>query len=150
MAFVLPDKESDVQDVLDKLSGSGFSQVMEQADIKQVNISLPRFSFQYDSSLIETLQALGMTDAFDAQKADLSGITGNNDLFISQIHQQAKISVNEKETTVSAETHIGFQPTGLPLKVEVFQADRPFLFLLYSEIDHLVVFSGVVSDPSCE
>ncbi len=45
---------------------------------QKATIGFPRFQIQGDFSLPETLQALGMTDAFSLPPADFSGITGQS------------------------------------------------------------------------
>ena len=44
------------------------------------------------------LEALGMTDAFDTERADFSGINGRGGLYISVTRQKAYVKVNEEGT----------------------------------------------------
>ena len=48
---------------------------------------LPKFRLEHQFSAGDMLQALGMRDAFSEASADLSGISGNKDLYISQVSQ---------------------------------------------------------------
>ena len=43
------------------------------------------------------LRSLGMSDLFDQAKADLSGISGVNELFVSKVVHKAFIEVREKQ-----------------------------------------------------
>jgi serpin B len=59
-----------------------------------VDLSMPKFQAESRFGLGEILAGLGMPDAFDAQKADFSGMTGKPDLMISSVLHQATIDVN--------------------------------------------------------
>lgn len=48
---------------------------MKQFQYKEGSIVLPRFKLQYDMSLNDGLNALGMGVAIDRQRADFSGMT---------------------------------------------------------------------------
>lgn len=49
---------------------------------------LPKFSISADYSLEDVLPELGIKEVFSTQ-ADLSGITGDKDLIVSQVSQEA-------------------------------------------------------------
>ena len=151
MAFLLPQEGHTPEEIMAFLAEHSFSDLLSQMEYQEVELSLPRFDFRFESSLIDLLQKLGMEDAFTAS-ADFSGITDSRSLFISQIHQQARITVHETETTASAETHIAMEETSALVSdgVAVFCADRPFLFTIYSNTDGLELFTGVVADPSAQ
>jgi serpin B len=118
----------------------------------RVALSLPKFSFASLPDLGTTLQALGMRDAFDAAKADFSGMDGGRDLSIKAIFQQAKISVDEQGTEAAAATAVMAtivsaefnQPQPVPIVV-----DHPFLFFLRDRQSGTILFMGkVTSIPS--
>lgn len=109
-------------------------------------ISLPRFKFSLATSLHDTLEALGMTDAFTAGAADLSGIDGSNDLYVQAVVHQADIAVDEKGTTAAAATGISVGKTSVELNT--LTVDRPFLFFIVHQPTGAVLFAGRVVDPS--
>ena len=56
----------------------------------QVDLAVPPFDIAWDSSLVAVLEDLGITDLF-SEAADLSGITAEEDLVITEILQKAEI-----------------------------------------------------------
>ncbi|MBA7659935.1 hypothetical protein ES703_67931 [subsurface metagenome] len=65
---------------------------------------MPKFEFESDFRLRETLTALGMPDAFLWEVADFSGMTGNRDLFIEDVIHKAFVSVDEAGTEAAADS----------------------------------------------
>jgi serpin B len=112
--------------------------------ITGADLILPRFTFATEVSLIETLSALGMPDAFD-DAADFSGLNGARDLRVQSVFHTAIIAVDEKGTTASAATGVGGGVTSAPPTLIV---DRPFLFFVRHDPTGAILFQGRVVDPS--
>ena len=130
------------------LDASRFAQITGALESANVELTLPRFKIETKGDLAGTLAGMGMPLAFDADKADFSGITTQEPLYISKVIHQANISVDEKGTEASAATAVvmraGAMPTG-PVTVHV---DRPFIFALRDTTTGAVLFLGRVVDPS--
>uniref|UniRef100_H9G4Z2 Plasminogen activator inhibitor 1 n=1 Tax=Anolis carolinensis TaxID=28377 RepID=H9G4Z2_ANOCA len=88
---------------------------------------LPKFSLESELDLRRPLEALGMTDMFDARKADFSSLSDEEPLFVAQALQKVKIEVNESGTKASAATAAIVYSRMAPLEMVL---DRPFLFLV--------------------
>ncbi len=120
---------------------------------QQVAISLPKFQITTPSiNMTQSLEALGMTDAFEPGIADFSGMTSADQLYISSVFHKAFIDVNEAGTEAAAATAV---VTGTLLAVGtgesspvIFNADHPFLFLIRDTQSGSVLFMGQVADPS--
>ena len=52
---------------------------------EKVNVRIPRFRIESDVNMVESLQNLGVTDIFDAEKSDLHLMAPNDDLHLSTI-----------------------------------------------------------------
>jgi serpin B len=119
-----------------------------------VDLFLPRFGVATPSTdVAPSLKALGMTDAFDSETADLSGINALEDLYISFVIHQANIDVDEKGVEAAAATAVGASTTGgcggpSPLKTITLRFDRPFLFFVRDVETGAILFMGRVADPS--
>jgi serpin B len=119
----------------------------------QVNVTFPKFTFDSSFKLSDTLKAMGMTDAFDPDFADLTGIVNPMDerLLISDVVHKAFIDVNEEGTEAAAATAvivIGITDcVCLPPQPKEFRADHPFLFALRDRHSGSLLFLGRVVDP---
>ena len=125
-----------------------FSEIVASLETRHVSLGLPKFEFEDDTSLGPNLQALGMTDAFDPEQADFSGITGDRDLAISQVLHKAFVSVDEAGTEAAAATAVLFRATGVPAEPIELIVDRPFLFAIRDRSTGAVLFIGRVVDPT--
>jgi serpin B len=119
-----------------------------------VTLSMPKFRFGWGTkSLKTTLEALGMKDAFDDERADLTGIAHppNEQLYVSDVAQQAFVAVDEEGTEAAAATAVvvgggGSAPPPPPAEITV-SVDRPFLFLIRHTTTGQILFLGRVVDP---
>jgi serpin B len=106
-------------------------------------VSLPKFSFEYETLLNDHLKALGMLDAFDAALADLSGISDGN-ICVDFVKQNTFVDVNEEGTEAAAVTTIGIVETSMPPS---FVVDKPFAFAIRERTTNTLLFIGSVADP---
>ena len=95
------------------------------------------------------LTALGMVDAFDPAKADLTGLSDSataRDLHVTAAVHKAFVEVNEEGTEAAAATGVavGAASFTTPRK---FRADHPFIFLIRDQETGAVLFLGRVTDP---
>ena len=132
---------SDREDFLDNLSGAGETKINA--------LRLPKFTMDLTcEGLKETLQKMGAVSAFDAGKADFSGIT--KDLYISDIAHRAKIEVDEEGSRAAAVTEVTMAVTGALVDdgewIE-FVCDRPFVFVIRDSSTGTILFTGVVNTP---
>ena len=114
---------------------------------RTVNIALPKWKIVAGSfSLRQALTELGMKTAF-TDAADLSGLSQDGPLSVSDVWQKAFIAVDELGTEAAAATAVAGGVTSVPVDVVQFIVDRPFLFFIRDD-NGSVLFSGHVVDPS--
>jgi serpin B len=111
-------------------------------------IQMPKFSFSTRVELQPVLAALGMSDVFEHGVADLSGMDGAMDLYVTAVVQQAMVEVDEQGTVAAAVTAAvsgcgSVIAAGPPL----VQIDRAFFFLIRDVTNGAIVFMGQVVDP---
>ena len=112
----------------------------------EVALTMPKFEFESDFGLKETLAAMGMPVAF-SEDADFSGMTGNRDLFIADVIHKAFVSVDEAGTEAAAATAVVMTLTAAPeIPVEV-TVERPFIFLIRDIETGTILFVGRIVDP---
>jgi len=132
------------------LTATELGQVFAGLQEQEVDLTLPKFSIQTATSLADALKALGMPLAFDPEQADFSGITTQEQLFISDVIHQANISVDEKGTEAAAATAVVMAGSAAPAQRVTLRVDRPFLFALRDVPTGAILFLGRVVDPSTQ
>ncbi|MBN1892313.1 MAG: hypothetical protein JW780_05980, partial [Clostridiales bacterium] len=152
MSFILPKEGSTPEDAAKELSSIGFESAVSQASDAKVRISLPKFEFDYGTSVVETMKRLGMIEAFSGQAQFDEMTGGNNDLFVSDIVHKTYVRVDEEGAEAAAVTAVVMDLAAMPIEdpeeVIDFNADRPFLFAIYDTTDNTVLFTGVTADLS--
>ncbi len=108
-----------------------------------VHLTIPRFSFSTHASLVEPLQAMGVSSAFGAG-ADFSRMTGGRGLFVGAVEHEAFVEVDESGTEAAAATGVEMLGSHGPTIV----VDRPFIFLIRDRATNAILFMGRVMDPT--
>lgn len=111
-------------------------------------LGLPKFSFTTDFELNDQLASLGMTDAFDPDRADFSGMTGEKDLYISDVLHKAFVAADEKGTEAAAATAVVMKLTSAMMPGASLIIDRPFIFIIRDLPSGQILFAGRVLNPA--
>ena len=148
MYIFLPYRESDLNAFLDGLDTENWENWIAQFNEQEIFLSMPKFKLEYEKTLNNPLQSLGMDIAFAAGAADFSRMAdlealGKN-LYIGEVLHKAVVEVNEEGTEAAAVTSVGIRATSAP---PAFIADRPFFFAIRDNETKTVLFMGTVVDP---
>lgn len=119
-----------------------------------VTVNMPKFSTGYSVYLTDALKAMGMTDAFDPDLADLSGAGRGVDgpLYISYVFQKVKVDVDEEGTEAAAVTEIA-TAEGCALPADepiVLTFDKPFVYAIVDTETGVPLFAGVMENPEAK
>lgn len=114
----------------------------------RVDLTLPRFKTETKADLKETLAAMGMPLAFDPDRADFSGISGRQGLYIAAVVHQADISVDEKGTEATAATAVVMAVASAAPAAVTLHVNRPFVFAIRDTRTGAVLFLGRIVDPA--
>lgn len=114
---------------------------------QEVALTMPKFKFESEFGLTDTLAAMGMPVAFTGA-ADFSGMTGNRDLFIAEVLHKAFVSVDEAGTEAAAATAVAMSLTAAPGEPVEVTLDRPFIFLIRDIETDAILFVGRMVNPS--
>ncbi|XP_031214143.1 leukocyte elastase inhibitor [Mastomys coucha] len=136
-------KKIEEQITLEKLREWTKPENLENID---VHVKLPRFKIEESYTLNSHLGRLGLKDLFSSSKADLSGMSGSRDLFISKIVHKSFVEVNEEGTEAAAAT-AGIATFCMLMPEEEFTVDHPFLFFIRHNPTSNVLFLGRVYSP---
>jgi len=121
--------------------------IIENLEYRQVSLTMPKFEFESEFSLAQTLAAMGMPVAFTAD-ADFSGMTGNRDLSIADVIHKSFVSVDEAGTEAAAATAVIMKLTAAPPEPINVSLDRPFIFFIRDIETGVILFVGRVFNPS--
>jgi serpin B len=128
------------------LDASLIDQTLESLRPWDLNLRMPKFKYESEFELKDTLSQLGMPEAFDPNYADFSGMNGNRELYIQEGYHKGFISVDEKGTEAAAATAvvITLSSAETPLNVTI---DRPFIYLIRDIKTNAILFMGRVMNP---
>lgn len=150
MTVVVPSEEVGLEAFVEGLDAEAWAELVEGLGDRKLDVFLPRFILEWERELNDDLIALGMVDAFDPTRADLSRMAEGArkmELHVREVKQKSFVEVNEEGTEAAAATSVGVGPTSAPPTLRV---DRPFLFVLRERLSGTILFVGKVMDPTRE
>jgi len=115
-------------------------------------VMLPRFKVEYETDLNDALKTLGMSEAFDPNLADFSGIAEvkqGGRIYISKVKHKTFAEVNEEGTKAAAVTGVEMGVTSaiVPTQPFTMKVNRPFLFVIRDNATGTILFIGSIADP---
>jgi serpin B len=154
LEFVAIMPEKNLSEYIETFTMDEFNNIVKKSKLASktkngVDISIPRFSFDYDLQLKKDLKKLGITDAFDSNLADFSKIS-DEEIYVSDALHKANIDFTEKGVKAAAVTVI-YMTCGVALEedkpVEI-NIDKPFLYIIRDKNTGEVWFVGTVYEPN--
>ncbi len=154
MLVLLPD-EGVFQEVEEALDFDLIESVASNSGASYVHVTMPKFTYAWETSLSAALAGMGMPDAFSSRTADFSAID-HPDCFLSRtclhiggVYHKAFVLVDESGTETAAATAVVFDPTvGVSPPQFEFRVDRPFFYFIRDNPTGTILFVGRVLDPS--
>ena len=157
MSYILPDESVSVYDLLQdeqvmKFVDQGIDYGQSKSAI--INMSIPKFDVSSKQDIIENLENLGITDAFDMTKADFSPVSdsaediSDGNIYINKVEHGVRVIEDEEGVKADAYTtvdEIGYTALLSEEKVD-FVVDRPFIFVI-SYGNGIPMFIGIVENP---
>lgn len=111
--------------------------------------AIPKFEAQSSYEMSESLETMGMTDAFDWRRADFSALgtyegEGEN-ICISRVLHKTFITVGEQGTKAGAATVVEMAEEGAAMTEprEVI-LNRPFLYMILDTKTNMPLFLGTL------
>jgi len=149
MYIFLPARGSDFNTFLEHLNAENWENWMSQFHEQRVSVVIPKFKLEYEKTLNNPLQALGMEIAFGG-RADFSRMSPlgiSPGLYIREVVHKTVVEVNEEGTEAAAATSVGIRATSAS---PAFIVDRPFFFAIRDNNTKTVLFMGIVVNPPVE
>lgn len=142
---LLPDGE--LAEAEPRLDQPSLTRLLGEIRFKRVELALPKVSLDVSSLLGGVLRGLGVRTMF-TDKADLSGLTPDPRLLVSEVVHQAVLRVDEQGFEGAAATALVMRLTSMmiddPVAVTV---DRPFLLLVRHAGTGALYFVARVVEP---
>ncbi len=146
MLIFLPASGKTTNDVISSLNSENVTNWISKMTEQNKKVYFPKFEFKFDDSLVDELDALGMTDAFN-NSANLSGIADGGNLEISEVMHKTYIKVDERGTEAAAVTAVTIIYTSAGPD-NSFRVDHPFVFAIREKDTNAILFIGKVMDPN--
>ena len=158
-------KSGSLNDYLDSLTADKTTELIDS--LKEVKIdnfkdgvitkitgTLPIFKFDHELDLKESLEAVGVTDVFDEDNADLSRMTDAEKVYIMSGTHKADIDFSNNGIRAAATTALNGGMGGggnefeylwdVPVETIDITFDNPYLFLIRDKATGEVWFAGTV------
>ena len=147
-AALLPEEGMDITDFVSGLTGQALHAILSSPQTETVEFGLPKFKTAFDTELSESLMALGMTDAFDGEKADFSalGSSDEGNILISRVLHKTFIQVDEAGTKAGAATAVDMVTGSAAEYPHSVYLERPFVYMIVDMETKLPVFLGALTE----
>lgn len=141
---LLPNSNFNIVDVVDELSKIDVITMIDNANIQDIDVILPKFSLEYSIELPNILQKMGITTAFDSNNADFSNLAvGDGNIFIGNILHKTYINVDEKGTQAGAATVVEMiMKMAMPMYKMELRFNQPFVYIIIDNTNNIPLFIG--------
>lgn len=146
MTLLVPD-EGRFEEIEAQVDGAMFNEALANLAPADVTLRMPKFEFESPFNLSDALIEMGMPLAFDENRADFSGMTDQQDLYIGNVIHKAFVAVDEKGTEAAAATAVVMESATAMMPENVLTIDRPFLFFIRDVETGQILFIGRVLNP---
>lgn len=140
--FAMP---NGLENILSKLNVKTFEEAINDVSAREVELKLPRFSFEKTLKIVPLLSQMGIGDVF-SETANFSAFSDDAITFDDATHK-AKIEVDEEGSTAAAATVLFSFRSARPLDPAQFHCNHPFVFTIYDHRAKASLFAGIYRGP---
>lgn len=146
MLAILPAEGTPINSLIADLTVDQWRQWLSGLSELEVELFMPRFTYEFEISLGNILSDMGMGIAF-SRAANFTAIADISDLRISAVKHKAFVDVNEAGTEAAAVTSVEVGTTAVEPTHPIIRLDRPFAYIIYERSTGTMVFAGKVAEP---
>ncbi|TNN62505.1 Serpin H1 [Liparis tanakae] len=141
--FILPHQVEPLQRLEKMLTKKQLDAWMGKLQQTAVAVSLPKVSMEVSHDLQKHLGVLGLTEAVNKSKADLSRMSGKKDLYLASVFHASAMEWD----TDGNEMDMSILGTDTLKNPKLFYADHPFIFIVKDQKTNSILFIGRMVRP---
>lgn len=150
MYILLPpfsNTEDSIETTLKNLNLDSFRRIVDGGSLvsRTVQVALPKFALETTIELVPVLESLGVGNLFTVN-ADFRSLT-NSKVSVGEGIHKARIEINEHGAHAAAATAFLTWRMSDDEDVFKFRCDKPFVYFIYNQHSHTVLFVGVYRNP---
>ena len=142
---------SSLNTVTRRLAQKGLQHFLRSSsDKKPTRIKLPRLQLESRVDLKSLLKSMGLNVILDPQRTNLCMIQTPDNIYIDQVRQVVKLSLDETGTEVAAVTVALPKAEAIapkPIKYNTFYADHPFVLVLFDNKTNAILLTAAIIHP---
>ncbi|TVR64249.1 MAG: serpin family protein [Gemmatimonadales bacterium] len=142
MTVVVPAEGVSLDQLLNELTPEWWGELVEGLGTSRALVSLPRFELEWEGTLNDVLEGMGMAAAFDPGQANFSRMFQGGGVWIDEVKQKSFLRVDEEGTEAAAATSVSM-PSSMPPEI---RADRPFLLAIRERLTGSILFVGAIRE----
>ena len=147
-AMVILPKEKTCEAYIRKLEDNKILNARSNMTMTEVHLTLPKFEMRYVKTMKEVQSKMGMSEAFNPGKADLSGLFGSKGVWVDDVIHKTYLKVEEVGTEAAAVTAVvirtrSIRPHRKKQSFAVMNVNRPFLFMIQNKQNDLIFMSKI-------
>ncbi|XP_051966543.1 serpin H1-like isoform X1 [Xyrauchen texanus] len=143
MIFIMPYHTEPLERLEKLLTRQQLETWISKLEERAVAISLPKVSMEVSHDLQKHLGELGLTEAVEKSKADLSNISGKKDLYLANVFHASAFEWDTEGNPFDTSIY-GSEKIRNP---KLFYADHPFIFLVKDNKTKSILFIGRLVRP---
>ncbi|XP_062128437.1 serine protease inhibitor 42Dd [Drosophila sulfurigaster albostrigata] len=139
MFVLLPQEREGLKDLAEKLKSVNLVDLADKLVVEEVHVKFPKFKVDYSIELADKLKQLGISKMFDEGAEFNNLLESPEGVYVSKVLHKATIEVNEEGTEAAAATGMIMMTRMMTFPLQ-FQADRPFLYVIWNKKN--ILFAG--------
>ncbi|KAK0130724.1 Serpin H1 [Merluccius polli] len=143
VVFIMPFHVENLERLEKLLTRKQLDDWVAKMEEKAVAVSLPKVSMEVSHNLQKHLGDLGLTEAVDKSKADLSNISGKKDLYLANVFHASAVEWDTDGNPIDP-TVYGSEKMKSP---KLFYADHPFIFFVKDQKTKSILYMGRMVRP---
>lgn len=147
--IILPSEGNSLKDIIS--NGDTLKKAMtsgKSVEATELTVLLPKFSFDTDMSMNEPLGEVGCGGLFSGElNLDNMIDKGSKPLNVSEVHQKARVELDERGVKAAAVTETLMRGVSLDTDKYTFDVRQPFVFTILDNKTGVILFIGVVNNP---